>query len=115
MRGCIAYFSNLRSLGATRCAFLVRREDGQSEGKQLARRCRAPHFPRGRGHSLNNRRDLIIAFGAATLFPKTLFAQTKQPILIGWLSLSSRESGAHSLVAFQEGLSALGGKKARRS
>ncbi|MGH8703197.1 MAG: ABC transporter substrate-binding protein [Burkholderiales bacterium] len=35
-------------------------------------------------------------------------AQSKQPILIGWLSLGSRESRAHWLAAFKEGLAALG-------
>jgi putative ABC transport system substrate-binding protein len=40
-----------------------------------------------------------------------VFAQLKQPILIGWLSLGSRESNAHSLAAFKEGLAALGWKE----
>ena len=41
-----------------------------------------------------------------------MIAQTKQaPVLIGWLHLGSRESGAQMLAAFTEGLAALGGKE----
>jgi putative ABC transport system substrate-binding protein len=50
--------------------------------------------------------------GAAALAPQTVLAQTKKaPVLIGWLSLQSRESGAHSLAALKEGLAALGWKE----
>jgi putative ABC transport system substrate-binding protein len=40
-----------------------------------------------------------------------VFAQAKQPILIGWLNTASRESGGHYLAAFKEGLAALGWKE----
>ena len=44
--------------------------------------------------------------------PQTLFAQgRKQPVLIGWLSFSSRVSGTHSLAALKEGLAQLGWKE----
>ena len=36
------------------------------------------------------------------------FAQSKQPILIGWLNTDSREVSGHNLTAFKEGLAALG-------
>jgi putative ABC transport system substrate-binding protein len=40
------------------------------------------------------------------------FAQTKKaPVVIGWLSLGSRESGVHVLAALKEGLAALGWKE----
>jgi putative ABC transport system substrate-binding protein len=37
-----------------------------------------------------------------------VFAQSKQPILIGWLHAGSRESNRRSVAAFKEGLAALG-------
>jgi len=60
---------------------------------------------------MNNRRKLLIALGAASLTPRTLLAQVKPPILIGWLSFTSRESGARWLDALKEGLAALGWKE----
>jgi len=63
---------------------------------------------------MNIRRKLIVA---ATVWPAitwvgTAIAQSKQaPILIGWLNTDSRESGGHNLVAFKEGLAALGWKE----
>ena len=59
---------------------------------------------------MNNRRILLIVLGAAPFTPRAVFAQPKQPVLIGWLSLSSRESGAHMLAALKDGLAALGWK-----
>jgi putative ABC transport system substrate-binding protein len=40
-----------------------------------------------------------------------VLAQTKQPILIGWVALSSRESRSYLLAALKEGLAALGWKE----
>jgi len=40
-----------------------------------------------------------------------VFAQSKQPILIGWLNTDSRELSGHYLTAFKEGLAALGWKE----
>jgi putative ABC transport system substrate-binding protein len=59
---------------------------------------------------LNNRRSVLVALaaGALTLAPRSLFAQSKPPILIGWLHADSRESSAQYLSAFKEGLAALG-------
>jgi putative ABC transport system substrate-binding protein len=57
---------------------------------------------------MNTRRDLIIALGASTLMPSALFAQSKPPVLIGWLNTDSRELSAQYLSAFKEGLTALG-------
>ncbi len=60
---------------------------------------------------MSNRRKLLVVLGAATFTPQAVFAQSKQPILIGWLNRSSRESDGHFLVAFKEGLAALGWKE----
>jgi putative ABC transport system substrate-binding protein len=59
---------------------------------------------------MNNRRNLLIALGASAFVPRALFAQSKQPVLIGWLSLRSRESGGRSFAVFKEGLAAFGWK-----
>lgn len=40
-----------------------------------------------------------------------MFAQVKQPILIGWLSTGSREANEQWLAAFKEGMAALGWKE----
>jgi putative ABC transport system substrate-binding protein len=77
-------------------------------GFGMAERCRMT-----RSLSMH-RRKLLIAAAAwpALAWAGAVFAQSKQaPILIGWLSLSSRESGAHSLAALKEGLAALGWKE----
>ena len=58
------------------------------------------------------RRELLIALGAGALaWTGAALGQSKQPILIGWLSMSSRESGRRSLAAFKDGLAALGWKE----
>src|SRR5215471_8599681 len=61
------------------------------------------------------RRREFIAFvcGVAATWPIAGHAQqSKQgPVLIGWLAVVSRESGAHFLAAFKHGLSALGWKE----
>jgi putative ABC transport system substrate-binding protein len=58
---------------------------------------------------MKSRRKLLIVLGAASLTPRWLLGQSKtHPILIGWLSFSSRESGARALSALKEGLAALG-------
>lgn len=59
---------------------------------------------------MNNRRNLLITLGASAFGPRALFAQSKQAVLIGWISLATRESGARSLAVFKEGLAALGWK-----
>ena len=67
---------------------------------------------RGQGDRVNNRRNLLIVLGAAALAPRAVLAQAKQaPVLIGWLHAGSRESSAHFLAAFKEGLAALGWKE----
>jgi putative ABC transport system substrate-binding protein len=61
---------------------------------------------------VNNRRSLLIVLGATALAPRAVLAQAKQgPVLIGWLNADSRESSAHYLSAFKEGLAALGWKE----
>jgi putative ABC transport system substrate-binding protein len=61
---------------------------------------------------VNNRRSVLIVLGATALAPRAVFAQAKQaPVLIGWLNTGSRESSGHFLVAFKEGLAALGWKE----
>ena len=59
---------------------------------------------------MNNRRNLLITLAASAFRPQVLFAQSKQPILIGWLSLRSRESGGKSFAVLKEGLASLGWK-----
>ncbi len=65
--------------------------------------------------SAKSRRELILAAAAwpALAWAGAVFAQSKQaPVVIGWLSFSSRESGGRSLAALKEGLAALGWKEA---
>jgi putative ABC transport system substrate-binding protein len=57
-----------------------------------------------------SRRDLLVLLGAAAMRPRATLAQSKQPILIGWLNGSSRESDKR-LLAFKQGLAALGWKE----
>ena len=57
------------------------------------------------------RRRLLIGVGAAVFTPRTLFAQSKQPVLIGWLNTDSRELSEQYLRAFKEGLAVLGWKE----
>src|SRR5262245_24044779 len=64
---------------------------------------------------MNKRRNLLIALGAASATPGTVFAQAKKPpVVIGWLHLSSREVDAWQLAAFKEGLTALGYKEGQQ-
>jgi putative tryptophan/tyrosine transport system substrate-binding protein len=59
------------------------------------------------------RRKLLITGAAlpALAWTSAARAQPKPPIVIGWLHADSRESGAHYLAAFKEGLAALGWKE----
>jgi putative ABC transport system substrate-binding protein len=78
---------------------------------------------------MNNRRKLVIALASsaphrsarravllaaaawlALAWTGAVRAQSKQPILIGWLNTASRESSGHYLTAFKEGFAALGWK-----
>ena len=61
---------------------------------------------------MDNRRKLVIALGACASVPGTLFAQAKKaPVLIGWLSINSREREAQFIATFIDGLTALGWKE----
>ena len=60
---------------------------------------------------MRTRRDLLVLLGAAAVAPRITLAQSKQPILIGWLNTGSRELSGHYLTALKEGLSALGWKE----
>ena len=58
---------------------------------------------------MNNRRKLIVALGAASLTPRTVFAQPKKPpAVIGWLHSGSAKTDAYMIAAFREGMVALG-------
>ncbi len=61
----------------------------------------------------STRRAFLLAAGAwpALTWTRILFAQSKQPILIGWLNTDSRELSGHDLTAFKEGLATLGWKE----
>ena len=64
--------------------------------------------------SMIQRRQVLLAAGAWLTLAKAgaVLAQPKQaPIVIGWLNMGSRESDAHWLAAFKEGLAALGWKE----
>ena len=54
---------------------------------------------------------LLVAAWPALAWTDGTRAQSKRPALIGWLNTASRESGGHYLVAFKEGLAALGRKE----
>jgi putative ABC transport system substrate-binding protein len=60
---------------------------------------------------MNNRRKLLVALGAAAFSPRMALAQSKQPVLIGWLNGGSRQMDESSFAAFKEGLAALGWKE----
>lgn len=60
---------------------------------------------------MNKRRSVLIVLGATALAPRAVFAQSKQPILIGWLNTDSSESGGPFFSAFKEGLATLGWKE----
>jgi len=60
---------------------------------------------------VSNRRHLLVLLGAVAMTPRAVFAQSKQPILIGWLNGGSREANGHLFAAFKEGLAALGWKE----
>ena len=47
----------------------------------------------------------------ALFWTEAALAQTKRPILIGWLNGGSREANGHLFAAFKEGLAALGWKE----
>ncbi len=61
----------------------------------------------------STRRKVLLAAAAwpALAWAGAVLAQSKQPILIGWLGLGSRESGARVHAALKEGLGALGWKE----
>lgn len=61
----------------------------------------------------STRRNILLAAAAwpALAWTGAVRAQSKQPILIGWLHSDSRESSRHYLTAFKEGLAALGWKE----
>jgi putative tryptophan/tyrosine transport system substrate-binding protein len=55
------------------------------------------------------RRELLAFLCSVVVAPKPLLAQSNRPVLIGWLSTSSRELGVDSsLRAFKDGMAALG-------
>jgi putative ABC transport system substrate-binding protein len=62
---------------------------------------------------VTTRRHLLLAATAwpALAWAGAVLAQSKQPILIGWLNTDSRELSGHHLTAFKEGLAALGWKE----
>ena len=60
---------------------------------------------------MTTRRDLLIVLSAAAPGPRELIAQSKQPVVIGWLHSASRKSNEHSIAAFKEGMAELGWKE----
>jgi putative ABC transport system substrate-binding protein len=60
---------------------------------------------------VTTRRDLLFLLGAAAFAPRVALAQQKQPVLIGWLSVGSRESHGRLFVALKERLTAIGWKE----
>jgi putative ABC transport system substrate-binding protein len=62
---------------------------------------------------MRRREFLALGGGAVAAWPIATHAQhsKRAPVLIGWLAVVSRESGAHFLAAFKDGLSALGWKE----
>ncbi len=59
---------------------------------------------------MNARRRLLVVLAASAFAPRAVLAQSKQPVLIGWLSVGSRDTHGHYLAAFKEGLPVLGWK-----
>jgi putative ABC transport system substrate-binding protein len=61
----------------------------------------------------STRRAFLLAAAAwpVLAWARTVFAQSKQPVLIGWLIAGSRASEGHGLAAFKEGMAALGWKE----
>src|SRR5687768_10004438 len=57
----------------------------------------------GQGDRVIDRRHLLILLGAAAVAPRKLFAQAKQPVLVGWLHGVSRQSAREA--AFRQGIS----------
>ncbi len=78
-----------------------------SDGAALTRRVGADAPYR------STRRAFLLATVAwpALAWAGAAFAQSKQPIRIGWLNFGSRETRGHLLTAFREGLAALGWKE----
>ena len=61
---------------------------------------------------MTTRRDVLrLLPGVALLAGSRALAQAKAPLVIGWMHMSSREMDAGNLVAFKEGLAALGWKE----
>ncbi len=59
---------------------------------------------------MNPRRRLLVVLAATAFAPRAAFAQSKQPVLIGWLSTGSRDTHGQYFAAFKEGAAALGWK-----
>ena len=58
---------------------------------------------------MNSRRKSLIALGAAVSLPRLVFAQAKkQPVVIGWLHVGSRELYEQAFKEFKAELQALG-------
>ncbi len=64
-------------------------------------------------HSIDARRRSLAAGAAwpALAWTGALRAQAKPPVVIGWLTVDSREQGRAGLAAFNEGMAALGWKQ----
>ena len=82
---------------------------------RTSRQCRAGLRRRVRADTPcgSTRRALLLAAASwpALAWTGVVLAQSKQPILIGWLDGASRESSGHLFAAFKEGLAALGWKE----
>jgi putative ABC transport system substrate-binding protein len=61
---------------------------------------------------MNKRRKVVIALGAGALVtPFVSLAQTKFPVVVGWLNAGPRQRNGHYLAAFKEGMADLGWKE----
>src|SRR5687767_7477554 len=60
---------------------------------------------------MTSRRDVLVALVVASWTPGLAFAQSRPPLLIGWLHTDSRSDIADELAAFKEGMAALGWKE----
>ena len=59
---------------------------------------------------MTTRRDLLFLLGTIALVPRKLLAQSKPPVVIGWLHPGSRATGSQGLAPFKDRMAALGWK-----
>jgi putative tryptophan/tyrosine transport system substrate-binding protein len=60
---------------------------------------------------VTTRRHVLLTLSAVACWPSLVRAQSKPPIVIGWLSSESRTEAGFGIVAFKEGMAALAWKE----